>query len=274
MAGWERRADIQTESSRLIEQLEFSPSEADDLIIDYLQNGYCDLTVLREVVSRLNENYKRGVAQTALRNVWALVYDNFRAGLEEIKTAASSCIEEFSNYLQIDQLKHLLDFLQDLDPSYDKKALLERLALDAVKTADFEILQQVQAVGLSEAVKSAIAKRREELIPKHTIADLVAALSHPDGWDPKNFVDLDQYSENALTDWLSEADGSRLLGDLAIVFVRARTSIPEDVGAGLLAKLQRTMEKFRRRSKLDAFRVEKYFSARVKAGLAERGINE
>jgi hypothetical protein len=274
LAGWEQRAEIQTESSRLIEQLKFSPSEADELIIDYLRNGYCDRSKLKEVVARLNENLKRREGDAAIHGVWALVYDDFQADLSAVEDAASKCIEQFRGYLRIDSLKYLLDFLHEMDTEFDKTKLLEQLALEAVGTTDFEILQQVQTAGVSEAVKSAVAKRRVELLPTHTIGDLIAALSYPDGWNPKDYLTLDAYSEDELYDWLLKAQGSRLIGDIAVVVVRARTSAPEEKGRALADKLQRVMAKLAERSKLDEFRVTRYFSERVRKGLAERGIHE
>jgi hypothetical protein len=274
LAGWERRAEIQTESSRLIEQLEFSPSDADDLIIDYFRNGYCNVSKLREVVARLNENFKRREGDAAIHAVWALVYDNFRADLNAVEDAALKCIEQFRGYLRIDSLKYLLDFLHEIDPKFDKVVLLEQLALEAVQTTDFEILQQIKAAGISGAVKSAVEERGKELVPKRTVGDLIAALSHPDSWNPKDIAELDKYSDPELRDWFLEADGSRLLGDIAIVAVRARTSGPEEFGRGLAAKVRRVMEALAKRSNLDAFRVNKYFAERVRKGLAERGIQD
>jgi hypothetical protein len=274
LAGWEGRTEIQTESSRLIEQLEFSPSDADELIIAYLRNGYCDLAALKDVVTRLNENFKQREADAAIHAVWALIYDNFRADLGTVEDATSKCIEQFRGYLRIDSLKYLLAFLCEIDPKFDKASLLEELALEAVHTTDFEVLQQIKAAGISDAVKLAVEKRGKELVPKRTIGDLIAALSYPNGWNPQDFAELDRYSDNELRDWFLVSDGSRLLGDTAIVVIRARTSAPEKGGCALATKLRRVIETLAARSKLDAFRVNKYFAARVDKGLAERGIKE
>ena len=274
LIGRDRDTGLSAESTRLIEAIQFSPSKADKLIIDYLKDGYCHPKELVDVITRLNENSRRAEAESCIQAVWHLIYDGFTADIAAVERAVSLCIRSHGCLLPIDSLTYLVETIHDIDAQFDERGAVEALALEAVQTADTETLGKIKAADISPVAASAIQMRRDELAPKHEIGKLIASLSYPDGWNPGDFALLNKYPDAELQDWLLAAEGDRLIGDIAVVVVRARTSGEGEGGPDLANKIKRVMTALADRNKLNEYRIDKYFAAKVKRGLAERGISD
>lgn len=260
-----------SEADRLREILEFVPTDFDDFVVEYLENGYCEPTKLESVLARLNSAQAKAIAEAELRRVWRLVYDSFRADSGEIVEKAVKCVTDHYANLHFESVEALFGLLREIEGSFQPGPLWEQVCSHAASISDIASLAHIEEVCDSLAVKNAVAQRRTELRDSRSISDLVRALSHPEGWNPSDFVRLDQYSDTDFINWLRDSDGELSLSDVATVIVRGMTGSVSEGGAPLAAKLLGAVKTFSSRSALDALRVDKYVLRRINSGLAERG---
>lgn len=201
----------------------------------------------------------------------AAVYDSFRADSAEIVEKAVRCVTDHYANLDFQSVEPLFGLLREIDGSFQPGPLWEQICLHAASVTDIAGLAHIEAVCDSLAVRDAVARRRTEVRDSRTISDLVGALSHPEGWNPSDFICLDQYSDADFIDWLRHSDGELFLSDVATVIVRGMTGSESEGGPPLAAKLLAAVKTFSSRSALDALRVDKYVIRRINSGLTERG---
>jgi hypothetical protein len=251
---------VKTKSNELIKRLEFSPTEADDLIVEFLRNGYCGVSELKAVIEGLNQNYKRSEAEKELRRVWGLVWDNYRANSAEFLTETKQFFAKHYQFLPFDYTKQLLDFVHKIEPSFEVAQMEQQAAEHAISTADAQVLQTIEKLCTSPTIKTAIEARRQTLKPKKSIETLIGVLAEPGGWNPSDFCLLNEYSEEELLDWLSQADEPRLLLAIAEIVARGQhQSADNKSGAEVGRKFRSVLEKLAKRSPLDASRTESLF---------------
>ncbi|MBA3386973.1 MAG: hypothetical protein H0T95_10210 [Chthoniobacterales bacterium] len=270
-AGWERRAEVQDESSRLIEQLEFSSTDADEFIIRYLRDGYCDLAALGAVVTKMDPQYRRSEGEEALRAVWALYRDSFRADATRIRDAALGWFAKYHTLVQFDSTKYLLQFVAEIDSSFDPQPYIDQTALALVADADASTLATIEKDSQVPEVQFAIAMRREQIVESRSLEEVILSLGHPDGWNPADFAQFDAYTDEALYDWLAKADGTSLLGQIARVMVRAQLQA-SDSRPDVADKLRRVVTRLAERSPLDRARAEKFIFHLERKYRTEHGL--
>jgi hypothetical protein len=266
-----RRSDSVSEKDKIIDQLEYAPTPADAFIVNYLKDGYCDTAALKAVLADMDMNYRRSEGEAELRAIWALYRDSFRADTAEIAEASMKWFEMYHDLVPFESTKYLLEFVSKIDESFNPSLLLERVALKLVPTSDAEALKMIEDSHLSGQVESAIAQRRSRMREARPLSDLVAAPAHPEGWNPKDFLELDGYTDDAVFEWLSKANETQLLRGIATVMVRAQlTSV--DSRPSVADKLRRVVKRLADRSALDRARAENIVFGIEKQGLIERGL--
>src|SRR4029077_13259022 len=105
----------------------------------------------------------------------------------EIEDASIKWFEMYHDLVPFESTKYLLEFVGKIDESFNPGPLLERVALKLVPTSDAETLKMIEDSHLSVQVESAIAQRRLRMGEARPLAELIAALANPEGWNPADF---------------------------------------------------------------------------------------
>ena len=106
------------------------------------------------------------------------------------------------------------------------------------------------------------AKRREtELQSRRSIEQLVLSLGESNGWNPAEFAELDQYSEDELFQWLCRAHQPYLLSIIAEVIARGQLESADNKGGNAVGiKFRKVFERLTKRSPLDKERTTHAFA--------------
>jgi hypothetical protein len=248
----DRKNGLSDAAKDIVRNLQFLPTDADDLIVDYLRNGYCDIARLQSVLSHLNQEYQKREADELLTGIWATVWHSYKANADEIARAAEEYVTKYSDCIPYKYAADLLDFVKKIDGSFDAEAKKAALAKSVIPTADVGTLRQIQtACGPSEVTEEARTRERE-LKSRRSIEDLVVALGGSEGWNPADFAELNEYSENDLFEWLSAAQRPYLLATIAEVVTRGQLESGENRGGKEIGvKFRNVFERFAKRSALD-----------------------
>jgi hypothetical protein len=260
LEGWRERTATTDSASEFIQQLQFMPSDADDFIISYLQNGYCDFGELQPVIARLNHEYKRSEADIEVGRFWDRVWDTYAYDTAQITDAAKTLLIHYDAYLPFRYTADVLKFVKRINPEFDSELPKERAAKALIPTADLGTIRDIIAQCQSEDIQNA-AKQKEALLkPRKSIGQLVKSLGETDGWNSADFSSLNEYSEDQLFDWASKADDPNILYVLAEAISRGQLEAAQNYnGDEVGRKFKRVFDRLADRSILDSQRSIRNF---------------
>jgi KAP family P-loop domain len=271
LAGWSRRAGDSDAATELIRALQFMPTKADDFIIAYLQDGYCNIAELEPIIDQLNHEHKRSEADIALGRFWETVWDSYHNDTARVTTEAEALLKKYHPYLPFRYSTDVLNFVKRINPSFDVDPLKELAANSLTSDADVATLRDIIAECKSPAIQKAAKEKQASLKPRKTIGELVVALGESNGWNPSDFSLLNEYSENELFEWAGKANEPNILYILAQAIARGQLeSADNHSGREIGKKLRAVFDKLAKRSALDAERT-KYSFERIRRILKQFG---
>ena len=255
----------------IVRNLQFLPTDADDFIVNYLRNGYCDTAKFRSTVERLNREYRRREADQFLTEIWAKVWHSYQCDAQEIARAADEYTTKYREYIPYKYASDLLDFVKKIAPSFDAESKKQSVAKALIPIADPATLRLIQASCESPDVKKQAKRREAELQSRKSIEQLVLSLGESNGWNPAEFSELNQYSEDELFRWLSSAHQPYLLSIIAEVIARGQLESADNKGGHAVGvKFRKVFERLAKRSPLDEQRTIHAF-ALVRRQLQQSG---
>jgi len=271
LAGQSQQAGVSDAATELIKALQFMPTKADDFIIAYLQDGYCNLAELEPIIDQLNHEHKRSEADIALGRFWDSVWDSYHNDTAEVIKDAEALLKKYHAYLPFRYSGDVLKFLKRISPSFDADPLKELAANSLIPGADIATLRDIMADCKSPAIQKAAKEKQVSLKPRKTIGDLVVALGESEGWNPGDFALLNEYSEDELLEWTSRAKDPNILYILAQTIARGQLeSADSHSGPELGKKFRAVFDSLAERSALDAERT-KYIFERIRRMLKRFG---
>jgi len=245
----------------IVRNLQFLPTDADDSIIEYLRNGYCDTARLKSTVERLNQEYQKREADQALTEIWGRVWHSYKSNSDEIARAAEEYITKYSSYIPYKYTNDLLDFVKKIAPSLNAESKKESIARALIPTADVATLRLIQTSCESKDVREEAKAKEQQLVSRRSIEQLVLALGDSDGWNPADFSEFNEYSEEELFEWLRGAHQPYLLATIAEVIARGQLESGENKGGrDLGVKFRKVFERLAKRSLLDKQRTAHVFA--------------
>jgi len=265
------RNGLRDAAKEIVRNLQFLPTKADEFIIDYLRNGYCDTSELQGTIKKLNQEYRRGEADQVLTEIWAKVWHSYRCDSEEIASAAEEYVTKYTDSIPFKYATDLIDFVKKIRPSFDAEAKKQSVAKALIPIADPTTLRLIQASCESRDVKEAAKAKERQLVSRRSIEQLILALGESNGWNPPDFAELDEYTEDELFEWLQTAHQPYLLSVIAEVITRGQLESADNTGGREVGiKFRRVFERLANRSPLDKERTAHAF-ALVRRRLKEFG---
>jgi hypothetical protein len=271
LAGWEGRVGVRDPATDVISQLQFMPSKADDFIIGYLRDGYCNLAELRPIIETMNREYKRSEADMAVGRFWDNVWDAYSNDTIRVVEEAKALLNQYHALLPFKYTADVLKFAKRIDPTFDTESFKELAARSLIPDADLATLRDIIAECNSPGIQEAAKEKEASLKARRTIAELVVALGESDGWTPSDFALLNEYSEDELLQWTSTATGPNILFILAQAIARGQLESAENhKGNEVGRRFRRVFDKLAERSTLDAQRTKRTFD-RIRNFLQQYG---
>jgi hypothetical protein len=271
LAGWRERAGVPDPTTELVVSLQFTPSDADDFIIGYLRDGYCNLSALKPIIERLNREHKRTEAQVALERLWDDIWQTYRVDAQQITAEAEKLLEQYHTYLPFKQINDLLEFVRKINPSFNSQPLREMAARGLLPNADVATLRAIQAVSNDPDIVNAAKEKETQLRPRQKIGELIEALGASDGWNPSDFALLNDYCEDELFEWTLSTDQDNVLYAIAETIARGQLeSADNKSGKEVGVKFRKVFERLAQRSTLDAERTT-YVFERIRRKMKQYG---
>jgi hypothetical protein len=245
----------------IVRNLQFLPTDADGFILNYLRDGYCDTSELVKTLRRLHTNYQQGEADQLLRDIWRKVWGSYKSNAAEIVDDANHYLAKYREFIPYKYATDLLDFVKKIAPSFDADSTKKSMAEALIPNADLSTLRLIQKSAGDPAIAEQALAREREVKSRKSVSELIMSLGASDGWNPADFAELSEYSEDELFDWLSDADDPYLLTTIAEVIARGQLESGADKGGKETGKKFRTVfDRLAERSVLDKERTAHAFA--------------
>jgi len=244
------------EKRNFLETLEFIPDEIDQVIIDFLQNGYIEYDYYKQLLEKKNEFGKNQTLNAIHREIWRKFHSNFVTSQEDFVKEQASFLQENAEGLSLRDLIVATEFLKELDESLNFDDLTE-LAIDRyVENIDrFESLDLDHRL-LTPAWINRIKEKFESKPKKYSIGTLFEMLAGTDSHYPEDLKHLLGFSEDDFFQWLTTEKELKVIS-LTTRFIR-RFSDNNEEGNVIISRIKSALERIKLRSKLDCLRIKNF----------------
>lgn len=246
------------EQLRILKDLQFDSSRWDELVVNYLEQGFASAVTVESVVREYNKSDSVEKAKQAFNDLWSLVYDNFQADAKAVKDRFLELCR--SNMSDLDPW-NMYTFSQVLDSfgiRYSRRTVVDFVRRRISEMSPAEAAAFTQDRKWPDDLAFRLRKRMENTTEALPIDELVRRLTATNGWNKRDLVSLDSYTEKQIFEWMSGSKSDGLLSALGELLRRAASPLSKVEGSELLDKLVAAIDKMGSRSPMDAFRVKRY----------------
>ena len=238
----------------VLAELNYVPEDEDQVVVDYLRDGYVDFESRKALLEEKNEQKRIGDINQKHREIWAKFRSNFQTTQEKFVRDQIAFLKKHVSDLGIASVASTVKFLQGIDDTVDLSDVLDQsIDLLVSKTECFD-RHDVYFMDMDREVLFEIEKRMEEKTQKYTITELIEALSDRDGYNPSDFSYLHRFSEDDFYEWAESSDADNLVFSLRYFFERFGNLEGED--SNVMDRLRSALKRLKARSNLDAARVD------------------
>jgi hypothetical protein len=239
----------------LIKKLNFLPEGFDQIIVDYLINGYVDIAGSEDDLSQMDNRYRLEDVSKKHQELWLQYYSNFTTSQETFIANQIQFLTAHVEDLSIASIASAVEFIQTLDSRKNLEDLLDRsIELFLTKNTSIDTCE-LQRLGLTKNAITKIQCRLAEKTCNYSMTELFQALAGSNGWNPRDIQHLKRFSEDEYFSWITTEKGEDVIDILANFLQRfGGNKQGEEL---VVEKIRAALEKVKLRSNLDKCRVER-----------------
>jgi hypothetical protein len=246
--------DEEKERFKVLVEINYLPEEQDQVVADYLIDGYVDFERYRALLKAKNEQRRLGDINQMHREIWANYHSNFQTSQEEFIRDLIEFLKQHVTDLGLRDVASAVKFVQELDDSQDLSAILNQSIdlfvskVDRIDRHDFDLMD------MDPEVVAQVQIRLAEKTREYSITELLETLAHRNGWNPSDFPHLRRFSEEDFYTWAVSNDSDNVIAQLRCFLERFGGAEGED--AKVISRLNSALERLKERSNLDKARVD------------------
>jgi hypothetical protein len=234
-----------------IRDIGYHPSKTDELIAEFLVQGFVDWTVRSDLLAAEEKEFQVNESRAGHRAVWSMFWTNFQASQESFAAAQLKYLEASWHELSLADVDGVAQFLRKMAPCPRIDEILE------LKIKEFVAgCKDTNAIDLFPNVSSETASKAKQLLSQKNeskpIHEALTIMTRPGGWNPGDIKYLSGTSEELFYEWLISEKSDDVLS--MVKEFRDRFGGATE-GKAVVAKLDAALHRLARRSKLDEVRV-------------------
>lgn len=239
-----RRSDAaMSEEDRILDSANFTSSELDGVIVDYLATGILNDTKAKEIIDRMSERERQGQVIEGFRNVFSVYRSNFRSGFKLFYKRLNTYLSANISSIDWNSLSSACTFLKSNNkPDAAKKWIDKWLSSNLSGIRDKSFLAQLSEATENPRLKNTVKRKIVELEDTQSPKEIIFSFVRDRGWDPETFQILLSHSEDYHYKWLKTEPSPELLTNLRQflrVFRNSGQGTPEKEYCNILEKVLR-----------------------------------
>ena len=248
--------DEAKKKSSILKKLDHYVSEDyDQIIVDYLVNGYTDVEKAKSILRKRDEHYRLNNINEEHRTLWSQYHSNFTTPQDVFIANQIRFLRDHIDDLNIRDVVQAVNFIRELDPLQAVDELLDRsIELFAAKVEPGD-RKWLNAFRLDSATVQRVQEKLAHKSVNFSMQELFVALAGSNSWNPKDIQHLIHYSDDDYFHWITtekDHDVIELLVDFLARFGQQQNA--DEVA--IISRVRSALERVKERSDLDRFRVE------------------
>jgi hypothetical protein len=246
--------DEEKDRFQVLKTLHFMPEEQDQIIVDYLINGYVDLASYSSLLEANAEKNRISNVNNEHHALWTEYHSGFVTEQDSFITRQIEFVEKHIEDLGLKDVAATLDFIKELDPDRSRDDLLERSIAIFVEKVDDVRRRDLTFHRLKPEVIKKIEEGLAHKTKEYPISQLFFDLAGSDSWSPSKIQHMKRFSEADYFQWITtekEKDTPWLLKE----FLQRFGSQNEDEEL-VVSRIRSALSRIKERSAIDRCRVQ------------------
>lgn len=244
--------DEQKEKYRVLQDTNHFPEEFDQVIVDYLLDGYVNIEGYKDILSKVNEQYRVSNIGSNYRELWKTYETNFKVSQDVFIEKSIRFLQDHIEDICLKEVDNLVAFIKRIDPFQNLDAIMDQaIDLHVERLEDRDIIYSTLSKEISEKV---LQKIKEKTVKKIPITDLIYKLAMRDSWNSADIEFLSIYEKGDFYKWIIDGDDNVILMILSF-FERFDRPDKNKITESVISKIKAALDDVKSRTKLDEMRV-------------------
>jgi hypothetical protein len=236
----------------LLEKLGYLPDKCDQVVVDYIKNGYVNWDEYKDLLASAAEKSKFDTVNAEHRALWQTFHHGFIKNQAEFISEHLAFLHEHTDELRLADVWASVNFLKELDPECKADGLLDAAIDRFVESADSTDASYLFRMGLPKEIIEKIEPRLTAKQTPKSIKDLFLLLTHSGGWNPSDLKYFTHFTPDQIYEWITSETTVDVVGVLK-EFLSRFSSDPQ--ASDSTAKVKAAIARVKARSPFDARRV-------------------
>ncbi len=244
--------DMQKEKYKVLDDTNHFPESFDQVIVDYLLDGYVNIEMYEEILSKANEKYRVSDISSAYQELRNTFDSNFKTSQKTFITKSIEFLNNHVNDLYLQEVIDLTNLINKIDPSIKFESIFDTaIDIHVERLDERDIIYSSLPEKIADKLKQKIKNRKIKRIP---ISDLFNKLVMRNSWNTADIEFLSIYEKDDYYDWITQEDDKVILM-IHSFFERFDRPDKNEITESVILKIKAALDDVKSRSKLDELRV-------------------
>jgi hypothetical protein len=236
----------------LLEKLGYLPDKCDQVVVDYIKNGYVNWDEYNDLLTSAAAKSKFDAVNAEHRAIWQTFHHGFIKNQAEFISEHLAFLHKHSGELRLADIWASASFLKELDPECKVEGVIDAAITRFIESADSTDASYLFRMGLPQEIIDKIEPRLTAKQTPKSIKDLFLLLTHSGGWNPSDLKYFTHFTPDQIYEWITSETTVDVVGVLK-EFLSRFSSDPK--ASDSTAKVKAAIARVKARSPFDARRV-------------------
>lgn len=244
--------DEQKKKYKVLNDTDHLPESFDQVIADYLLDGYVTIEKYEDILRKTNEQYRVSNISSIHRELFKTFNLNFKISQDTFIEKSMTFLETHIQDIYLQQVIDLANLIGEIEPSKNLESILDKaIDIHVARLEDRDIIYSSLPKDIEDKIQQKIKEKTLKPIP---ITDLFKKMAMSDSWNPADIRLLSIYEKNDFYNWVIQEDDNVIL---MIHSFLERFDRPDknQMTDSVISKITAALDDVKSRSRLDELRV-------------------
>jgi hypothetical protein len=244
--------DEQKEKYKVLNDTNHFPENFDQVIVDYLLDGYVNIKKYEDILSKANEQYRVSDISSIYQELRKTFDSNFKVPQDVFITKSIEFLENHVKDLYLQEVIDLTNLIKKIDSSKNFDSILDKaIDIHVQRLEDRDIIYSSLPKRIADKLNKKI---KEKTVKKIPITDLFNKLAIRDSWNPADIEFLSIYEKDDFYNWIIQEEDKVILL-IHSFFERFDRPDKNKMTESVISKIKAALDDVKSRSNLDELRV-------------------
>jgi hypothetical protein len=232
---------------------QFTRAEYDQFIVDYLENGTCNIIQLRQCLDALNKREDYNQMMVNWSNIRKKIFSNFNTNDDAIFEQIHNFLFNNAAHMDFNYLSQAIHFITMIKPSTSKESYFDSWVSARLKSVSMKELVELAKLPISEAMRVKLHAEQGQRVEGRTVLELIRSLKQPLSEYQEVIILINNFAKEEIKDSLltinTEEDFTLLQAFLQI------SDNMNDLSSEVIEKIKWALQQIETKSLLNKYRI-------------------